>query len=107
MLSGYLARREIGRWAAIAGALSPTQVRVHHLAVQHLPESTEPLSPARLVELSGLPEDTVARTLRELHELLGFVAIDTTSSVVWAYPLTVDSSPHHLAFETGERMSAA
>jgi len=36
-----------------------------------------------------------------------FLFRNKEGEVVWAYPVTVDKTPHHLTFSTGEQLYAA
>jgi hypothetical protein len=36
-----------------------------------------------------------------------FVCRNAQGAVVWAYPVTVERTPHHVTFSTGERLYAA
>ena len=103
----YLAGRESARWGRKNARLSPLQATVRRLAVQHLPASEGPLTAEAIAELGGLPGPDVAVALGELHRKLGFLALDGDGAVAWAYPVTLDNTPHHLTFESGERMSGA
>lgn len=106
-LVGYLTSREANRWARRRGKLTPMQRRLHGIVVRDLPGSEGPLTAAAVASASGESEADVQAALNNLHTWLGFIALDDDGSVVWAYPVTVANTPHHLAFESGERMTAA
>ena len=59
-----------------------------------------------LAVFTGLRQ-RIEQALADLHTWLGFIALDDRGAVEWAYPVTVANTPHHLAFESGERMSGA
>lgn len=103
----YQTRQEAGRWGRINARFSPLEAEVRRLAVRHLPASGSPLTAEAIAELGGYAASDVAQALEALHRKLGFLAINQEGAVTWAYPVTADRSPHHLAFETGERMTAA
>jgi hypothetical protein len=103
----WMAGKQSASWARRNGRLTELQATVRILAVQHLPDSDKPMTAAAIAELGGLAEADVAQALVELHRLLGFIALDRDGAVEWAYPVTVDATPHYLSFESGERMSAA
>jgi hypothetical protein len=44
----------------------------------------------------------VVAILDELEEHLTFVFRGDRRAVSWAYPVTVDETPHHASFSTGE-----
>ena len=106
-LTQFLVVKESARWARIFAALSPMDAKVRQLAVQHLPAANGPLSARALADLAGLSLEEIRGSLDRLHSLLGFLAIDDDGAVTWAYPVSADNTPHQLAFDTGERMTAA
>ena len=103
----FMTKREADRWARKRAKLTPLQRKLHTLIVRDLPGSAEPLSAATIAERAGEPVTDVAPALADLHSWLGFIALDDSGAVEWAYPVTVADTPHHLAFESGERMTAA
>ena len=54
------------------------------------------LDPVRVVEILG-----------ELERKLFFLVRNAEGAVSWAYPVTVDRTPHRLTFSTGERLHGA
>ena len=83
----------------------------HHLVRNHvvraLPGVGRPLSPEQIGAAVGLATHRVVEILDGLERHLTFLYRDSTGAVTWAYPVTVDRTPHHLAFSTGERIDAA
>jgi hypothetical protein len=83
----------------------------HHLvrdfAVRELPRVGEPLSLARIAQGTGLPLDRVGPILDELEREMTFLYRGDGEAVTWAYPVTVDRTPHHVTFSTGEQVYAA
>jgi hypothetical protein len=45
--------------------------------------------------------------LDDLEKKLTFLFRNEEGAVAWAYPVTVDKTPHHLTFSTGEQLYAA
>jgi hypothetical protein len=45
--------------------------------------------------------------LAELQEKLFFLVRNEQGAVVWAYPVTVETTPHKLSFASGERLYGA
>jgi hypothetical protein len=45
--------------------------------------------------------------LDELEKHMTFLFRDEQGAVAWAYPVTVDRTPHHVTFDTGEQVYAA
>jgi hypothetical protein len=81
--------------------------RVRDFAVLALPRAGRPLPPAYFAEHLGLPVERVVSILDELEAGMTFVFRNEAGAVTWAYPVTVDRTPHRVAFETGEQVYAA
>lgn len=83
----------------------------HHLVrnfvVRELPCVGEPLSPEYVGQKLNLSVDTVNKILDELEQHKTFLFRKNMDAVNWAYPVTVDSTPHHTTFKTGEQTNAA
>ena len=98
------ARRKI---LAGMGFMSPAHRSIHHFAVRELPRCGRPLPPDVIAAGVNLPEDTVRRLLDDLEARMTFLFRSPAGEVTWAYPVTVESTPHALAFSTGEQLHAA
>jgi len=85
--------------------------RQHHLVryfvVRTLPRIGRPLPPEMIAAKLKLPLPRVNAVLTELEEKLFFLVRDELKHVCWAYPVTIDETPHRLSFSTGERIYAA
>jgi len=81
--------------------------RVRDFAVRELPRVGEALSPALIARRLDLPLDRVVEILDELEERLTFLYRGDGRSVTWAYPVTVDPTPHRVTFSSGEQIFAA
>ena len=94
-----------------AGAALAFMSEEHHLvrefAVRELPNVGEPLSPEFIAEELDLPVARVKSILDELEKHMTFVCRNTEGAVVWAYPVTAETTPHRVTFSTGERVHAA
>ena len=109
---GLLWRRQIAGAAARIGRdqrqfMSDEHRRVHHDVVRELPRRGHPLAPEEIAAASELPLDRVVAILAELERRMTFLVRDDRGAVTWAYPVTVAETPHHVTFETGERLDAA
>ncbi|MCG6538425.1 MAG: hypothetical protein L7F78_27845, partial [Syntrophales bacterium LBB04] len=71
------------------------------------PYSGKPLSPEFVANTLDLPIRRVKVILDDLEQHMTFLFRDKHGSVVWAYPVTVDTTPHHVTFNTGEELYAA
>jgi hypothetical protein len=87
--------------------MSPDHRRVHHCAVRELPRAGKPMPPESVASELDLPIDRANQILDELEKRMTFLFRNEEGAVVWAYPVTVDKTPHHLAFSTGEQLYGA
>jgi hypothetical protein len=80
---------------------------VHHFAVRQLPCSDEPLGPMSIARALDMPLDRVNVILNDLEAHRTFLFRNDRGEVVWAYPVTIEKTPHHITFDTGEQVYAA
>jgi hypothetical protein len=80
---------------------------VRDLAVRELPRVGAPLTPEFIAKELNLSPTQVVDLLNDLEEHMTFLFRNEQGAVTWAYPVTVDETPHHLTFSTGERLNAA
>ncbi len=110
-LPAALWRRLIGRAAdrirAAGRRLGSEHRAVQHFAVREIARVGEPLAPAAIAAGTGIAEADVVAILAELERKKTFLWRDPQGRVTWAYPVTAESTPHHMAFSTGERLDAA
>jgi hypothetical protein len=87
--------------------------RVRRYVVSELPkrgQAYQPaaIEPAVIAQALQLPADQVETLLDELQSNLFFlVRRNSEGAVSWAFPVTVDPTPHRLSFSTGEQCYAA
>jgi len=82
--------------------MSEDHHRVRDFAVLELPRTGAPLSPATIAESLDLSLSGVRSILDELEQHLTFLFRSDGEEVTWAYPVTVDETPHHARFSSGE-----
>jgi len=84
---------------------------VHHLirdfVVREIPFLGKPITPEYVAQQLNLPVNQVNEILEELEKRLTFLFRNEQGAVIWAYPVTVVSTPHHVTFSTGEQVQAA
>ncbi len=80
---------------------------VHHFIVRQLPSHGIPMVPDFVAEAVDLPVERVTAILQELEEHMAFLFRNDEGAVIWAYPVTVEETPHHLTFSSGEKIYAA
>ncbi|MCX6028783.1 MAG: hypothetical protein NT169_05720 [Chloroflexi bacterium] len=101
-----VASGEQGNRAAL-GFMTDDHHRVRDFAVVELPRAGASLPPELFAERLGLPLARVKAILDELEQHMTFLFRNTAGAVTWAYPVTVDPTPHRITFSTGERIYAA
>jgi hypothetical protein len=63
--------------------------------------------PELIAERLHLSVERVNVILDELEKHMTFVFRNGQGAVAWAYPVTVDRTPHRITFSTGEQVYAA
>ncbi len=89
------------------GFMSPAHHLVRNFVVRELPRLGEPMSSEFIAQAVHLPGGQVHAILDELERHMTFIFRNAQGAVVWAYPVTAATTPHHLTFSTGERINAA
>ena len=101
----------VSRLAKRARASTRFMTDEHHLVwdfvVLQLPRAEAPLSPEQISAAVGLPVQQVREILDQLERRLTFLFRNAEGAVTWAYPVTLDPTPHRLTFNSGERVNAA
>ena len=87
--------------------MTETHHQVRNFCVTELPRTGEPLPPEHIARSLRLPLDQVVDILDELERNMTFVYRSDGRAVTWAYPVTVDQTPHRVTFSTGEQVNAA
>jgi hypothetical protein len=82
--------------------------RIRNFVVTELPRSGGKSLSAQLIsECLSLPLAEVMVILDDLQRHLVFLVQQPAGEVRWAYPVTIEPTPHHMRFSTGERIYAA
>jgi hypothetical protein len=87
--------------------MTPGHHRVRDFVVRELPRLGEPIPPEMIASCLGLEQDYVVSILDDLEKKLTFLYRNQRGAVVWAYPVTVEPTPHRITFSTGEQIYAA
>jgi len=89
------------------GFMTEQHHQVRYFVVRELVTGMQPISPKLISDKLKLPLERVNAILAELESKLFFLVRNSQGDVAWAYPVTVEPTPHRLAFNTGERLYAA
>jgi hypothetical protein len=81
--------------------------RVRYFAVKELADRQKPLETGYIAEKLNLPLESVQVILEELEKKLFFLVRNEQKAVAWAYPVTVEPTPHRLKFRSGEQLYGA
>lgn len=110
-IPSLLWRRQVQQngWRNAAGRafMTPDHTRIHHFVVAELPRCGRPLTAEHIAGALGLPLERVIACLDDLEQHLTFLFRNPQGEVVWAYPVTVEATPHRIEFKSGEKLYAA
>jgi len=106
-IPGPIWRSQVHEDPARLDFMSEQHHRVRDFAVTELPRIEEPLTPGFIAQELNLPPAQVVDLLNDLERHMTFLFRNEEGAVTWAYPVTVDETPHYLTFSTGERQYAA
>lgn len=99
--------REKMRCEASIGFMREDHRRVHSFVVRQLPGPRKPLSPDVIANNTGLGRIHVISIPDDLEKHMTFLFRNKQGNVTWACPVTVERTPHHLTFSSGEQVYAA
>jgi hypothetical protein len=88
--------------AAGLAFMSQDHHRVRDFAVIELSRTGAPLPPESIAATLDLPLSRTTSILDELEKHLTFLFRNESGAVTWAYPVTVDETPHRARLSTGE-----
>ena len=107
----FLWQRQIDKgkrdFAAHLAFMTEEHRAVHYFTVRELPRAGRPLSPEYIAEALALPVGRVTEILNDLETHMTFIFRNPQGQVHWAYPVTTETTPHHITFHTGEELYAA
>ncbi len=87
--------------------MTPEHRLVHHFVVREMPLLGRPIPKELVAEELALPLKRVSEILDDLEKHLTFLCTNNDAEVIWAYPVTVEKTPHAITFNTGEQLYAA
>ncbi len=93
---------------AIGGVtLGDEERQIHHFVVREIPRLARAMPPEFVAERLEIELGRVVEVFDALERRLVYLFRPGGRDVEWAYPVTVEATPHHLAFSSGERLYAA
>ena len=87
--------------------MTPMYHRVRYFVVMEMPRIGKPIKPERISEELNISLSETTGILDDLESHLFFLVRNEQGAISWAFPVTVDNTPHQLTFSTGERLNAA
>ena len=89
------------------GFMSEDHHRVRDFVVLELPRLGTPIPAQVISDQLNLDLPRTEAILAELEKGMTFLYRNPKGDVVWAYPVTVEPTPHRIRFSTGEQIYAA
>lgn len=90
-----------------ANQFSPLKRRIQHWVVKQLPKTRTPVLLSDIAEQFGQSIKTIESIVNELEKDMTFLFRNQSKGINWAYPVTVEPTPHHVTFSSGEAVYAA
>lgn len=81
--------------------------QIRYFVVKEMVNRQKPIEPEFISEKLNMPLEGVKLVLEELERKLFFLVRNAQGAVAWAYPVTVETTPHRLNFSSGERLYGA
>ena len=82
-------------------------IPLRNFVVKELLRLGHPMPPEYISQALDLPQAQVIAILDDLEKHLTFLFRNPQGAVSWAYPVTVDVTPHRLSLSSGETGYAA
>ena len=80
---------------------------IRYFVVKEMANRHKPIEPESISQNLNISLEQVNVILTELQEKLFFLVRNEAGAVIWAYPVTVERTPHKLTFTSGERLYGA
>jgi hypothetical protein len=87
--------------------MSADHHKVRDFVVTQIPQIDGPISTATIAENLDMRVEDAKRIIDELERGMTFLYRSRPEGVTWAYPVTVDSTPHRVTFNSGVQTFAA
>lgn len=81
--------------------------QVRYYVVREMPRFGRAIRPEQIAADLKLPLPQVVSLLDDLEKNLLFLYRDDQGAVDWAYPVTIEKTPHTITFSSGERLHGA
>jgi hypothetical protein len=81
--------------------------QIRYFVVKEMVIRQKPVEPESISEKLNIPLKRVNFLLEELERKLFFLVRNEQGAVAWAFPVSVEITPHKLSFASGERLYGA
>jgi hypothetical protein len=92
---------------AVLDVMTKDHHLVRNLVVEEIARMEKPISAEEISEKLDMLNSKVITILDDLERNLFFLVRDSQGDISWAFPVTAETTPHKLTFNTGERPHAA
>jgi hypothetical protein len=89
------------------GFMTSAHHQIRYFVVKEMVNTQKPIEPAYISAGLKMPLELVEQILEELERNLFFLVRNDQGAVTWAFPVTVEVTPHKLVFHSGERLYGA
>ena len=87
--------------------MSNAHHQIRYFVVKEMVYTQKPIQPELISEKLDMPLEAVKSILEELEKKLFFLVRNEHGAVAWAFPVTVENTPHKIRFSSGESLYAA
>lgn len=87
--------------------MTDVQHQIRYFVVKQMAKIQKPIPPEFISDELKIGLEHVKSILEELERNLFFLVKNEHGEVVWAYPITVETTPHKIKFKSGERLFGA
>ena len=87
--------------------MTDTHHQIRNFVVKEMGIKQKPIEPELISSKLDIPLERVNFLLEDLESKLFFLVRNEKGAVAWAYPITVETTPHKLSFTSGERLYGA
>jgi hypothetical protein len=81
--------------------------QIRYFVVKEMANTQKPIEPDYISEKLNMPLELVKPILEELERKLFFLVRNDQGAVSWAFPVTIETTPHKMNFSSGECLYAA
>jgi hypothetical protein len=81
--------------------------QIRYFVVKEMVNTQKPIEPELISEELNMPLELVKPIVEELERNLFFLVRNDHGAVAWAFPVTVEVTPHNMVFSSGERLYGA